>query len=163
MTLDIHIVSHTHWDREWYLTREQYRLRLMGLIDRVLDRLEENPRFTHFHLDGQTIVIEDYLEVRPDQEERLRSHITAGRLLVGPWYVMPDMHLVSGESLVRNLALGHRIAERFGGVMGAGYMPDPFGHVAQMPQILAGFSLDSAILWRGFGGEIGRASCRERV
>ena len=153
MTLDIHIVSHTHWDREWYLTREQYRLRLMGLIDRVLDRLEENPRFTHFHLDGQTIVIEDYLEVRPDQEERIRSHITAGRLLVGPWYVMPDMHLVSGESLVRNLALGHRIAERFGGVMGAGYMPDPFGHVAQMPQILAGFSLDSAILWRGFGGE----------
>ena len=153
MNLDIHIISHTHWDREWYLTREQYRLRLVGLIDRVLDRLETDARFTHFHLDGQTIVIEDYLEARPDQETRLRRHIASGRLLAGPWYVMPDMHHVSGESLVRNLALGHKIAESFGGVMRAGYMPDPFGHVAQMPQILRGFGLDSAILWRGFGGE----------
>ncbi len=150
--VDVHVVSHTHWDREWYLTREQYRVRLVGLVDRVLDRLETDPRFTHFHLDGQTIVLEDYLEVRPGETGRLRRHIEAGRLLVGPWYVMPDMHLVSGESLVRNLALGHHIAERFGGVMGAGYMPDCFGHVAQMPQILAGFGLDAAILWRGFAG-----------
>ncbi len=153
MSVDVHVVSHTHWDREWYLTREQYRVRLIGLIDRVLERLEKEPRFAHFHLDGQTVVLEDYLEVRPDREARLRRHVASGRLLVGPWYVMPDMHLVSGEALVRNLALGHRIAESFGGVMRAGYLPDPFGHVAQMPQILAGFGLDSAILWRGFGGE----------
>ncbi|MGE0455265.1 MAG: alpha-mannosidase [Vicinamibacteria bacterium] len=149
---EIHVVSHTHWDREWYLTREQYRLRLVGLVDRVLDRLESEPRFSHFHLDGQTIVLEDYLEARPEAEPRLRAQIAAGRLLVGPWYVMPDMHLVSGEALVRNLARGHRLAEAFGGVMRAGYMPDPFGHVSQMPQILRGFGLDSAILWRGFGG-----------
>jgi alpha-mannosidase len=149
---DVHLIAHTHWDREWYLTREQYRLRLADLIDRVLDRMDREPAFTSFHLDGQTIVLEDYLEVRPEQEHRLRARIAEGRILVGPWYVMPDMHLVSGESLVRNLALGHRIARAFGRVMAAGYLPDPFGHVAQMPQILAGFGLDSAILWRGFGG-----------
>lgn len=148
----VHVISHTHWDREWYLTREQYRLRLVDLIDAVLDRMDQDPRFRYFHLDGQTIVLGDYLEVRPDQGDRLRQRIAEGRLLVGPWYVMPDMFLVSGESLVRNLALGHRIAESFGGVMRAGYTPDPFGHVAQMPQILAGFGLDNAILWRGFGG-----------
>jgi alpha-mannosidase len=148
----VHVISHTHWDREWYLTREDYRLRLIDLVDGVLDRMDRDDAFTFFHLDGQTIVIEDYLEVRPDQKERLRRRIGGGRLLVGPWYVMPDMFLVSGESLVRNLALGHRIAESFGGVMRAGYTPDPFGHVAQMPQILAGFGLDNAILWRGFGG-----------
>ncbi len=148
----VHVISHTHWDREWYLTREDYRLRLIDLVDAVLDRMDRDDKFTFFHLDGQTIVLEDYLEVRPDQTERLRRRIGGGRLLVGPWYVMPDMFLVSGEALVRNLALGHRLAESFGGVMRAGYTPDPFGHVAQMPQILAGFGLDNVILWRGFGG-----------
>lgn len=149
---DVHLIAHTHWDREWYLTREQYRLRLCGLLDRVLDRMDVEPAFAWFHLDGQTVVLEDYLELRPEQEARLRARIAEGRILVGPWYVMPDMHLVSGEALVRNLALGHRIARAFGRVMAAGYLPDPFGHVAQMPQILAGFGLDSAILWRGFAG-----------
>lgn len=148
----VHVISHTHWDREWYLTREDYRLRLIDLVDGVLDRMDREPEFTSFHLDGQTIVLEDYLEVRPEQRERLTKRITEGRLLVGPWYVMPDMFLVSGEALVRNLAIGHRIAESFGNVMRAGYTPDPFGHVAQMPQILAGFGLDNAVLWRGFGG-----------
>lgn len=151
-TTQVHVISHTHWDREWYLTREDYRLRLIDLVDGVLDRMDRDDKFTFFHLDGQTIVLEDYLEVRPDQKERLRRRIGGGRLLVGPWYVMPDMFLVSGEALVRNLTIGHRIAESFGGVMRAGYTPDPFGHVAQMPQILAGFGLDNAILWRGFGG-----------
>jgi 2-O-(6-phospho-alpha-D-mannosyl)-D-glycerate hydrolase len=152
-SLDVHVVSHTHWDREWYLTREQFRLRLVDLIDHVLDRMDSDPRFSFFHLDGQTIVLEDYLEARPERRKRLARRIAEGRLLVGPWYVMPDMFLVSGEALVRNLALGHRIAERFGTAMPVGYMPDPFGHVAQMPQILSGFGLDSAVLWRGFGGE----------
>jgi alpha-mannosidase len=151
-SIQVHVVSHTHWDREWYQTREQYRLRLVDLIDGVLDRMDREDGFRYFHLDGQTIVLRDYLEIRPDQEARLRRRIVEARLLVGPWYVMPDMFLVSGEALVRNLALGHRIAESFGAVMRAGYIPDPFGHVAQMPQILAGFSLDNAILWRGFGG-----------
>jgi mannosylglycerate hydrolase len=152
MTLDVHVVSHTHWDREWYFTREQFRLRLVDLIDRVLELLETEPRFRYFHLDGQTIVLEDYLEVRPERREDLRREIAAGRLLVGPWYVMPDMFLVSGEALVRNLTIGHRIATEFGRVMPVGYIPDPFGHVAQMPQILRGFGLDNTVLWRGFGG-----------
>src|SRR5438034_6244381 len=131
--VDVHIAAHTHWDREWYATREQFRLRLVDLVDRVLDRMDADPRFDYFHLDGQTIVLEDYLEARPEQEERLRRRIAEGRLLVGPWYVMPDQFLVSGEALVRNLALGHRIASRFGRVMPVGYIPDPFVHVSQMP------------------------------
>ena len=150
--MNVHIVSHTHWDREWYLTYEQFRLRLVGLIDRLLDLLESQPDFAHFHLDGQTIVLEDYLELRPEQEPRLRALIKQGRILVGPWYDMPDEFLVSGESIVRNLARGHRIARGFGGSMPVGYLPDLFGHIAQMPQILRQFGLDNAILWRGFGG-----------
>ncbi|MBA3297628.1 MAG: hypothetical protein H0U19_11915 [Acidobacteria bacterium] len=150
--IDVHLISHTHWDREWYLTREQFRLRLVDLVDRVLEMLRDDSGYAYFHLDGQTIVLEDYLELHPEKADELRGLIRAGRLLVGPWYVMPDEFLVSGESLVRNLALGHRMARAFGGSMPVGYLPDLFGHVGQMPQILRQFGLDNAILWRGFGG-----------
>jgi 2-O-(6-phospho-alpha-D-mannosyl)-D-glycerate hydrolase len=150
--LDIHVVSHTHWDREWYLTHEQFRFRLVALIDRLLDLLDADPSYKHFHLDGQTIVLEDYLEIRPEQEPRLRRAIEQGRILIGPWYVMPDEFLVSGESLVRNLLRGHRISREFGAPMPVGYLPDLFGHVGQMPQIWRQFGLDNTILWRGFGG-----------
>jgi 2-O-(6-phospho-alpha-D-mannosyl)-D-glycerate hydrolase len=150
--LDIHVISHTHWDREWYLTHEQFRLRLVALVDRLLDLLDADPSYKHFHLDGQTIVLEDYLEIRPEQEPRLRRAIEAGRILIGPWYVMPDEFLVSGESLVRNLVRGHRISRQYGVPMPVGYLPDLFGHVGQMPQIWRQFGLDNTILWRGFGG-----------
>src|SRR5918993_331751 len=150
--MNVHVISHTHWDREWYLTYEQFRLRLVGLVDRLLDLMETHPEHEYFHLDGQTIVLEDYLELRPHQEPRLRKLIEQGRVLIGPWYDMPDEFLVSGESLVRNLARGHRIAKAFGAPMPVGYLPDLFGHVSQMPQILRQFGLDNTILWRGFGG-----------
>jgi hypothetical protein len=150
--MTVHVVSHTHWDREWYLSYEQFRLRLVGLVDRLLDLMESRPDYEYFHLDGQTIVLEDYLELRPAQEPRLRKLIEQGRILIGPWYDMPDEFLVSGESLVRNLARGHRVARQFGTPMPVGYLPDLFGHVAQMPQILRQFGLDNTILWRGFGG-----------
>ncbi len=150
--MNVHGISHTHWDREWYLTHEQFRLRLVALVDRLLDLMESRPDYEYFHLDGQTIVLEDYLELRPRQEPRLRKLIEEGRILIGPWYDMPDEFLVSGESLVRNLARGHRLARSFGRPMPVGYLPDLFGHVSQMPQILRQFGLDNTILWRGFGG-----------
>ena len=150
--MQVHVISHTHWDREWYLTYEQFRLRLVALVDRLLDLMETRPDYEYFHLDGQTIVLEDYLELRPHQEPRLRKLIEQGRILIGPWYDMPDEFLVSGESLVRNLGRGHRISKTFGTPMPVGYLPDLFGHVAQMPQILRQFGLDNTILWRGFGG-----------
>src|SRR5882672_6128952 len=150
--LTIHVISHTHWDREWYLTHEQFRFRLVALVDRLLDLLDADPNYEYFHLDGQTIVLEDYLEIRPEQEPRLRKAIEEGRILIGPWYVMPDEFLVSGESLVRNLLRGHRISREFGTPMPVGYLPDLFGHVGQMPQIWRQFGLDNTILWRGFGG-----------
>ena len=150
--LNIHVISHTHWDREWYLTHEQFRFRLVALVDRLLDLLDSDPNYKHFHLDGQTIILEDYLEIRPEQEPRLRKAIEDGRILIGPWYVMPDEFLVSGESLVRNLQRGHRISREFGRPMPVGYLPDLFGHVGQMPQIWRQFGIDNTILWRGFGG-----------
>ncbi|MGE5584842.1 MAG: alpha-mannosidase [Bacillota bacterium] len=147
------IVSHTHWDREWYLPFQQFRARLVALVDYVMDLLEHDEAFKCFMLDGQAVVLEDYLEVRPENEERLRRLISERRLLVGPWYVLPDEFLSSEEALVRNLLIGRKVAGRFGPVMGVGYVPDPFGHIGQLPQILQGFGITSAVFSRGMGDE----------
>jgi len=143
------IVPHTHWDREWYQTFQQFRIRLINLINNLIDILKKDETFSDFTLDGQTIVLEDYLEVYPKRREILKKYITEGRIHVGPWYILPDEFLVSAESIVRNLLLGHKIASEFGRVMKVGYIPDPFGHITQMPQILKGFGIDNIIFWRG--------------
>jgi alpha-mannosidase len=149
------VVPHTHWDREWYLPFEQFRLRLGAVVDGVLETLERDPSFTSFTLDGQAIVLEDYVEVRPENEGRLRELLSEGRLEAGPSYVLPDEILVGGESLVRNLLLGRRVCRRFGVEPSrVGYMPDSFGHPAQLPQILAGFGLRTFLFSRGLGDEL---------
>ncbi len=149
------VVPHTHWDREWYVPFEVFRLRLGAVVDDVLDVLERDDAFTSFTLDGQAIVLEDYVELRPEQEERLRALLAAGRLEVGPSYVLPDELLVGGESLVRNLLLGRRVCRRFGvEPSAAGYHPDSFGHPAQLPQLLAGFGIETFLFSRGLGDQL---------
>ncbi|HUX77984.1 MAG TPA: hypothetical protein VMY40_15230, partial [Anaerolineae bacterium] len=147
----IHVVSHTHWDREWYLTFQQFRFRLVELIDQLLALLDADPDYRYFMLDGQAIVLEDYLEIHPEREAQIRRYVQEGRLLIGPWYILPDEFLVSPEATVRNLLTGERVCRRFGPHMSIGYVPDPFGHIGQMPQILRGFGIDVACLWRGVG------------
>ncbi len=145
----IHLISHTHWDREWYRTFQQFRLRLVHLVDGLLDILATDRGYKHFTLDGQTIILDDYLLMRPEAESTLRRLIRSGRVLIGPWHILPDMFLVSPEAHIRNLLAGDRVARRFGPRMMIGYMPDSFGHIGQMPQILRGFGIDNACLWRG--------------
>lgn len=150
MSHTLHVVSHTHWDREWYLTYEQFRLRLVDLVDHLLDLMENEPDFKYFNLDGQGIILEDYLAIRPENEERLRKLIQEGRITIGPWYVLNDEFLVSGESTVRSLLLGHKVVRAFGPVMKVGYLPDQFGNISQMPQILRNFGIDNCIFGRGW-------------
>ncbi len=149
----IHVVSHTHWDREWYLTFQQFRLKLVHLIDKLLDILDTDANFKYFMLDGQTIVLDDYLHMRPENEERLRRYVQDGRILIGPWHILPDMFLVSPEAHIRNLLQGARTARQFGPKMPIGYIPDPFGHPGQIPQILKGFGIEAAALWRGLSDQ----------
>jgi len=149
----LHFVPHTHWDREWYQPFEVMRLRLIHLVDLLLDIFKHEPRFKYYTLDGQTIVLEDYLQIRPDRLDEITGHVRSGRLLIGPWYVLPDEFLVSPEALVRNLLHGARDCARFGQRMDVGYLPDPFGHIGQMPQILLGFGIASAAFRRGLSDE----------
>ncbi len=145
----IHLVSHTHWDREWYRTFQQFRLKLVHLVDGLIDILENDLDYKHFMLDGQTIILGDYLQMRPEAESTLKRLVQDGRLHIGPWHILPDMFLVSPEAHIRNLLAGDREARRFGPKMMIGYMPDSFGHIGQMPQILCGFGINNACLWRG--------------
>jgi alpha-mannosidase len=153
----VHIVPHTHWDREWYSPYQTFRLRLVDLLDRLLPQLEGDPSYAHFLLDGQMAVVDDYLAVRPEAEPRLRALAATGRVAMGPWYALPDEFLVSGETLVRNLQRGLRVASRFGGAMDVGYLPDMFGHVAQMPQLLRLFGYEHAVVWRGVPSAVDRS------
>jgi alpha-mannosidase len=156
----VDIVPHTHWDREWYSSFQTFRLRLVDLLDDLLPRMEADPSYARFLLDGQLAVVDDYLAVRPGAEDRLRRLIGSGRIAVGPWYTLPDEFLVGGETLVRNLQLGLRRADHFGGAMQVGYLPDMFGHIAQMPQIFTGFGFEHAVVWRGVPAAVDRSGFR---
>jgi alpha-mannosidase len=150
----VHLVPHTHWDREWYQPFQRFRIGLVDLVDRVLDLAEADPAFA-FTFDGQTAAIEDYLEVRPEAEARVRRLTERGQLALGPWRILADEFLVSGETLVRNLESGWRRAEALGGVMPVGYLPDEFGHAAQLPQLLRRAGIGHAVVWRGVPAAIG--------
>jgi hypothetical protein len=143
-----HVVFTTHWDREWVQSFEQYRFRLVGLIDRLLDILDTEPAM-RFVFDGQSIVIEDYLEIRPERRKRLRALAQAGRLVFGPWYVLADQFLECEEATVRNLHIGAKLSRDFGGAMPHGYVPDSFGSIATLPAILNGFGITSCNFGRG--------------
>ena len=153
-TRRVAIVPHTHWDREWYAPFQEFRLNLVDVLDQLLAQLEREPSYRAFLLDGQMAVVDDYLEIRPENEERLRHLATSGRLTMGPWYILMDEFLVSAETIVRDLQLGLERAGAFGGAMSIGYLPDMFGHIAQMPQILAQTGFADAVVWRGVPSEI---------
>ena len=155
------LVSHTHWDREWYQTHGEFRVDMDRAFRAAFDDLETG-RLDHFVLDGQAILLEDYVAARPEDRERIRDLVVSGRLAVGPWYILPDEFLVSGEATVRNLLFGHRAAGELGGVQKVGYMPDSFGHVAQIPQILRGAGIDSFVYTRGDGDEVDRLGWEHR-
>ncbi len=146
---DLYVISLTHWDREWRFPFENTRMLLVEMMDALLDLLEKEPRFKCFHLDGQTVLLDDYCEVRKENFARLRKLTEEGRILVGPWYTLPDENLLSGESLVRNLMWGYRLGKKYGGYMRVGYSPTSWGQVSQMPQIFAGCGVNSAIFYRG--------------
>src|SRR5437870_1875292 len=154
--LIFHLIPHTHWDREWYLPRAALQARLVAVTGDLIERLQAQPAYRSFLLDGQTVLVEDYLRACPDREGDLRTLVKTGRLQVGPWYVLPDEQIPSGEGLVRNLLLGAADAERLGGRLDVLYSPDAFGHPAAWPTLAREFGIRYGVVWRGLGGEPGQ-------
>jgi alpha-mannosidase/mannosylglycerate hydrolase len=145
-----HYVLSTHWDREWHQSFQDFRYRLVKLIDQIIDGLTDGRLKGPFQTDGQSIILEDYLEIRPERRARVEQLTRERKFVVGPWFTMPDEFTVSGESIVRNLRLGREIARTLGGEpSGAGFVCDIFGHNSQLPQIFAGFNIRGGLIWRG--------------
>ncbi|MGL4345139.1 MAG: alpha-mannosidase, partial [Cellulosilyticaceae bacterium] len=144
-----HVISHTHWDREWYLPYEMHHMLLVEFMDTLLETMENDSEYKSFHLDGQTIILEDYLQVRPEKKEQLIKLIQEERIIVGPWYILQDEFLTSSEANIRNLQIGHKDAAKYGKVSKIGYFPDSFGNMGQAPQILREAGIDTAIFGRG--------------
>ncbi|HHT94088.1 MAG TPA: hypothetical protein GXZ66_11395 [Clostridiaceae bacterium] len=151
----IHIVPSTHWDREWYLPFRRYQIRLVRLIEKVIKLLHDD-NYPNYLLDGQSIMLEDYLEIKPEDKNILKELISKGRLVPGPWYTVPDMMIPSGESLVRNLLIGYSVCKEFGGCLKVGYSPDSFGLVSQLPQIYKLFGYKYAMFSRGLRLDSGK-------
>lgn len=149
MKRDIKVLMHTHWDREWYFTKNETQVLLRNHFQEVIQFLEENKDVIYI-LDGQSVMIDDFLEVAPEWETRLRSVVESKQLRVGPWYTQTDLLIVHGESIIRNLYYGIKTAGKYGDVMKVGYAPDTFGHSSQMPQIYKQFDIESTFFWRGF-------------
>ncbi|SMF88249.1 alpha-mannosidase [Paenibacillus uliginis N3/975] len=144
-----HIISHTHWDREWYLPYEKHHVRLIQLMDQLLETMEKDSEYRYFFLDGQTIILEDYLQVRPEKKEQLEKLIHDGRIQIGPWYILQDAFLTSSEANVRNMQIGHQDTEAYGTISKIGYFPDTFGLVGQTPQLMKQSGIDNAFFGRG--------------
>ncbi|MBR5124407.1 MAG: alpha-mannosidase, partial [Clostridia bacterium] len=150
MKKTLHLIPHSHWDREWYVPFEKHRVRLVELFDTLIHVMEENPDYTYYHMDGQYIVIDDYLEIRPHMRDRLLALVRAGRIQVGPWYILQDEYLTSAEANVRNMLYGLKLCRAIGAEpVKTGYFPDAFGNVSQAPQIVRGFGFDNAVFGRG--------------
>ena len=148
-TSRVHITPHMHWDREWYFTTEESRILLVNNMEEILERLESDPEYKFYVLDGQTAVLEDYLAIKPENKARMKALVEAGKLIIGPWYSQTDTMGVAGESILRNLLYGMRDCLTFGEPMKIGYLPDSFGMSSQMPQIYNNFGIDTTMFWRG--------------
>ena len=143
------IAASTHWDREWYRTFQEFQIRLCGLMNRLIALLEQDEEFLCYTFDGQSVVLEDYLEIYPENRGRIEKLAAEGRLVFRPLYNLPDEFLSGGEALIRNFLLGDEVCRSVGGKLNAGYVPDNFGHISQLPQILNGVGIDTAFFFRG--------------
>lgn len=146
----VYIVSHSHWDREWYMPYEQHHMRLIELIDNLIYLFKNDPDYKFFHLDGQTIILDDYLKVRPENRQILKDLIKKGKLQVGPFYILQDDFLTTSESNTRNMLIGHEESKKWGGMpVRVGYFPDTFGNMGQTPQMMKQIGLETAMFGHG--------------
>ncbi|MGB9692400.1 MAG: alpha-mannosidase [Candidatus Sumerlaeaceae bacterium] len=152
-----HVISNTHWDREWRYPFQAYRMDLVEMMDRLLDLLEQRAEYRAFYLDSQAVIVEDYLEIRPENTERVKRLVQSDRLQMGPWYSLPDMWACPGEALVRNLLRGHRVARELGRVQKIGYTPFSNGQISQLPQLYMGFGIDHCLFYRGVGKHVAKS------
>ena len=154
MKRKVHVIPHSHWDREWYFTTSRSKVYLMKDLKDVLDTLETNNDFKYFMVDAQGSLLEDYIKWMPQDKQRIKKLVKAKKLIIGPWYTQSDQLVISGESIVRNMYYGMKCCETFGEYMNVGYVPDSFGQSGNMPQIYRQFGIEDTLFWRGVSDDM---------
>lgn len=154
MKRKVHVIPHSHWDREWYFNTSRSKVYLMKDLKDVLDTLESNQEFQYFMLDAQGSLLDDYIKWVPEDAERIKKLVQDKRLIIGPWYTQTDQLVISAESIVRNMYYGMKRCEDFGGYMNVGYVPDSFGQSGNMPQIYREFGIEDTLFWRGVSDDM---------
>lgn len=153
MTKQLHVISHTHWDFEWYFSAHESLIQLIYHMDEVMDALESGD-VESYYLDGQLSIVEDYLNACPQQKARFTELVSSGKLKIGPWYTQTDQLIIAGESIIRNLQLGISLGRALGEVEMLGYVPDAFGQSMDMPKIYNGVGIDKTVFWRGLSTDV---------
>lgn len=154
MKRKIHVVPHSHWDREWYFTTSRSKVYLMKDLKDVINTLDENEDFKYYMVDAQGSLLDDYLKWMPQDKDKIEELVKKGKLVIGPWYTQSDQMVISGESIVRNMYYGMKRCESLGGYMNVGYVPDSFGQAGNMPQIYKQFGIDDTLFWRGVSDDM---------
>ena len=154
MKRKVHVIPHSHWDREWYFTTSRSKVYLMKDFKDVLDTLEINNDFKYFMVDAQGSLLDDYIKWVPQDKQRIEKLVKAKKLIIGPWYTQSDQLVISGESIVRNMYYGMKRCLDFGGYMNVGYVPDSFGQSGNMPQIYRQFGINDTLFWRGVSDDM---------
>lgn len=149
MKKKVYIISHSHLDREWYMPYEQHHMRVVELFDELIDSFENDSRFRYFHLDGQTLPLDDYFEVKPQNRPMIERYIREGRLRIGPFYILQDDFLISSEANARNTLIGMQESKKYGEPVRLGYFPDTFGNMGQTPQMMQKLGITAAAFGRG--------------
>jgi len=150
---EMHVISNTHWDREWLYHFQETRMFLVEFMDKLLDILDTEPDYASYLMDSQVIPVEDYLEARPEMRAKIEKYVKEDRIMIGPWYTLPEEFNVSGESLVRNLLWGVKKSKAYGKVTLTGYSPFSYGQTSQMAQVYRGFDIDTILFYHGIQPE----------
>ena len=156
MKRKVHVIPHSHWDREWYFTTSRSKVYLMKNLKGVLDTLQTNDDFKYFMVDAQASLLDDYIKWMPQDKKRIEKLVKAKKLIIGPWYTQSDQLVISGESIVRNMYYGMKRCSELGGYMNVGYVPDSFGQAGNMPQIYRQFGIEDTLFWRGVSDDMAK-------
>ncbi len=148
MKFIVHYVSHTHYDAEVFLTRDETFELGYSILAGALSAMRQNPGFK-FAID-QTCYIEPFLKAYPELRNEFEQRITTGQLEVTcGMLAMPDVNIPSGESFIRQVQAGKRWCKTELGVdIKTGWLLDTFGQHPQIPQLMAKCGFDRNLFQR---------------
>ncbi|MEA5617711.1 alpha-mannosidase [Cronbergia sp. UHCC 0137] len=130
----IYLLGHAHLDLAWLWRVSETWNAAQRTFESVLNLQTDFPELIFCH---STPALYAWIEEhRPDLFAQIQERVTAGSWeIIGGLWVEPELNLISGESIVRQLLYGQRyFQEKFGQISPVVWVPDTFGFCATLPQ-----------------------------